>query len=44
MFDLSFAIQLPTVSSPLRSSITYVHGKVFLNFLITKTSSDKFGV
>ena len=32
------------ISSPLRSLITYVHGTVFLAFLITKTSSDQFGV
>ena len=29
---------------PFRSLITYVHGIVFLTFLFTKTSSDKFGV
>ena len=32
------------ISSPLRSLITYVNGTVFLTFLITETSSDKFGV
>ena len=32
------------VTSPLRSLITYVHGTVFLILLITKTSSDLFGV
>ena len=29
---------------PLRSLITYVHGTVFSTFLITKPSSDQFGV
>ena len=30
--------------SPLRSLITDVYGAVFLTSLITKTSSDQFGV
>ena len=32
------------ICSLLRSLITYIHGTVFLTFLITKTSSDQFDV
>ena len=36
---LSFFFAAP---SSLRSPIIYVHGTVFLTFLITETSSDQF--
>ena len=32
-----------TISSPLRSLITYVHRTVFSTFIITKAFSDQFG-
>ena len=32
------------IYAPFRSLITYVHGTVFLIFLITEISSDQFGV
>ena len=46
LFDLSFSFFLnaQTNSSSLRFSITYAHGLVFLTFLITKISSQQFGV
>ena len=37
-------VNIPTISSPLRSLITYVQGTLLLTFLIPKTSTDKFGV
>ena len=37
-----FSGNFPTISSPLTSLITYIHGTVFLIFLITKTSSNQF--
>ena len=42
-FGNSFLQNVPTISSLLKSPITYVNGTVFLTFLITKTSSDQFG-
>ena len=44
VFCSSFSKKVPTDFSPLRSLITYVHGTIFLTFLITKVSSDEFGV
>ena len=44
VFCISFSKIVPIISSPLRSLITYVQGTAFLTFLITKTSSDQFGV
>ena len=45
VFCNSFSGKVPTISSPLKlnSQITYVHDTIFLDFLITKTSSDQFG-
>ena len=43
-FAILFHKNVPTISSPLRSLITYVHGALFLTFLITKISSGQFGV
>ena len=40
-FFYSFSYHVPKIFSPLRSSITYIQG-LYLTFLITKTSSDKF--
>ena len=39
-----FSWNVLIISSSLRSLMTYVHGTVFLTFLITKSSSDQFGV
>ena len=39
-----FIKRIAITSSSLRLLITYVHGTVFLIYLITKTSSDQFGV
>ena len=43
VFCSSFSKKVPIISSPLRPLIAYVHGTLFLNFLITKASSDQFG-
>ena len=46
-FELSlqfFFVNITAISLPLRLLITYVHGTVFLNSVITKTFSDQFGV
>ena len=43
VFDL-FLQNIPIISLPLGSLITYVPSTVFLTFLITKISSDQFGV
>ena len=37
-------IKISTISSPLRSSIAYLHGTVFLAFFITKNYFKKVGV
>ena len=37
-FFYSFSWKVPTISSPWRFLIIYVHSTVFLTFLITKTS------
>ena len=44
VFGRYFSWNVRLISSPLRSLITYLHGTVFLASLITKTSSDQFGV
>ena len=43
-FLQSFSYNAPAISSPLKSPKTYVYGTEFLTFLITKTSSDQFGI
>ena len=40
----SFSQKLPMISSSFTSLIMYVHGNIFLTFLITKTYSLQFGV
>ena len=42
VFCNSFSKNVPIISSPLKSLITYHHGTVFLTSLITNTSSDQF--
>ena len=38
----SLSLNILTISSPLISLITHVHGTVFLTLLISKASSDQF--
>ena len=39
----SVSKNVPTISSPLWSLITFLHGTVLLTFLLTKFSSDQIG-